>query len=120
MNDTATALLMARFYELHISERLKPASALSHAQAWLRDATNTDLQAYVETAVVDARIAPQLGEQIVQELTAEGLRRSRNSSAIQWITPTRGSERKPTEAAVEQARPFAHPYFWAGFVHTGL
>jgi CHAT domain-containing protein len=120
VNDTATALLMAKFYELHIGDRLSPASALSHAQAWLRDATNTDLQAYVETAVVDARLAPQLGEQIVQELTAEGLRRSRNSSAIQWITPTRGSERKPTEAAVEQARPFAHPYFWAGFVHTGL
>jgi CHAT domain-containing protein len=120
VNDTATALLMARFYELHIGERLKPASALSRAQAWLREATNADLQAYVETAVVSARIEPQLGEQIVQELSAEGLRRSRNSSAIQWITPARVSGRKPTEAAVEQARPFAHPYFWAGFVHTGL
>jgi CHAT domain-containing protein len=120
VNDTATALLMARFYELHISERLPPASALSRAQAWLREATNTDLQAYVENAVVSARIAPHLGEQIVRELSAEGLRRSRNSSAVQWITPTRGSERKPTEPAHERARPFAHPYFWGGFVHTGL
>ena len=74
-DDTATALLMARFYELHIGERLPPASALSRAQAWLRDATNTDLQAYVENAVVSARLAPHLGEQIVQELSAEGLRR---------------------------------------------
>ena len=120
VNDTATALLMARFYELHIGERLAPASALSRAQAWLRDATNTDLQAYVESAVVNARIAPHLGEQIVQELSAEGLRRSRNSAAVQWITPTRVPERNPPDQRSSSARPYAHPYFWAGFVHTGL
>jgi CHAT domain-containing protein/tetratricopeptide (TPR) repeat protein len=120
VNDTATALLMARFYELHIGERLPPASALSRAQAWLREATNTDLQAYVEDAVVQARIAPDLGAQIVQELTTEGLRRSRNSTAVEWITPARGSEPPKSDPPPERARPFAHPYFWGGFVHTGL
>lgn len=120
VNDTATALLMARFYELHIGERLPPASALSRAQAWLREATNTDLQAYAEGASANARLAPHLAAQIVQELTADRLRRSRNSSVIEWIEPSRVPERNMASQTSERARPFAHPYFWAGFVHTGL
>ena len=120
VNDTATALLMARFYELHIGERLPPASALGRAQAWLREATNTDLQAYVADAVIKARLTPQLGAQIEQELSLEGMRRSRNSAVIQWIKPTSVPERNVADKSPERARPFAHPYFWAGFVHTGL
>lgn len=120
VNDTATALLMARFYELHIGERLSPASALSRAQAWLRRATSTDLQAYVEDAVGKARLAPHLGEQIARELSLDGLRRSRNSVAVEWITPSRVREANAPDPAPEGARPYAHPYFWAGYVHTGL
>jgi CHAT domain-containing protein/tetratricopeptide (TPR) repeat protein len=120
VNDTATALLMARFYELHIAERLSPASALSRAQAWLRTATNIDLQAYVESAVASARLAPDLAEQIVQELSADGLRRSRNSPAVEWIKRQRVPEGSVQDQEPQRARPFAHPYFWAGFVHTGL
>ncbi len=109
VNDTATALLMARFYELHIGERLPPASALSRAQAWLRQATNSDLRAYVENAVVKARIAPRLGEQIVQELSVEGLRRSRNSAAVEWITRTRVIQPQPPEPAPETRAPLCAP-----------
>jgi CHAT domain-containing protein/tetratricopeptide (TPR) repeat protein len=121
VNDTATALLMARFYELHIGERLSPATALSRAQAWLRQATNADLVAYTENAVVNARLAPRLAAEITQELGTEALRRSRNSTAVEWIpserTPRSGT--RAPDAAAASARPFAHPYFWAGFVHTG-
>jgi len=28
--------------------------------------------------------------------------------------------RDTLDPAPESARPYAHPYFWAGFVHTGL
>ena len=120
VNDTATALLMARFYELHIGERLSPASALSRAQAWLRRATSADLQAYVQDAVVNARLAPHLGQQIAQELSLDGLRRSRNSVAVEWITPSRVRVPNAPDPAPDGARPYAHPYFWAGYVHTGL
>ena len=120
VNDTATALLMARFYELMIGEKLSPPSALSRAQLWLRDATNTDLLAYVESAVANARIAPHLAEQIARELSAEQLRRSRNSAAVQWIAPARAAGQSQSDKAGERARPYAHPYFWAGFVYTGL
>lgn len=118
VNDAATALLIAKFYELHIGERLAPATALSRAQAWLRAATNTDLVAYLDEATTAARIAPQLANEMKQELSAEGLRRSRNSAVVEWLTQGRGADRRSGDQA--DARPFAHPYFWAGFVLTGI
>ena len=36
VSDAATALLIARFYELHLGEGLSPPTALRRAQAWLR------------------------------------------------------------------------------------
>ena len=39
VNDAATALLMARLYELHIGGALAPADALKQAKVWLRTAT---------------------------------------------------------------------------------
>ena len=55
VEDRATALLMARFYELHIDEGLSPPAALKQAKAWLRDATNRELTAYAQTAMKKAR-----------------------------------------------------------------
>jgi CHAT domain-containing protein len=46
----ATALLMAKFYDLHIGRGLSPPAALKTAQAWLRTATGTDLMSYGEAA----------------------------------------------------------------------
>src|SRR5262245_7492397 len=39
VDDVSTALLMMRFYELHLAGRLEPAAALRSAQFWLRDRT---------------------------------------------------------------------------------
>ena len=39
VSDLATALLMARFYELHIDGGIAPAAALKQAKTWLRTAT---------------------------------------------------------------------------------
>ena len=103
-----------------IGERLAPPSALNRAQSWLRDATNSDLLAYVESAVADARIASHLAEQIARELSADELRRSRNSTAVQWIAPVRTPGQSEPDKASQRSRPYAHPYFWAGFVYTGL
>ena len=46
VDDAATALLMARFYELHIGGGLAPADALKKAKVWLRTATRRELIAY--------------------------------------------------------------------------
>jgi CHAT domain-containing protein len=43
VQDRATSLLIRRFYEHHLSERLAPAEALRAAQRWLRDVTGAEL-----------------------------------------------------------------------------
>jgi CHAT domain-containing protein/tetratricopeptide (TPR) repeat protein len=122
VSDAATALLMAKFYELHMDGRLSPPSALNRAQSWLRQATNTDLEAYAKAAAARGRLdSRQLGE-IARDLSAEGLARSRNKSVVQWVGPgdKPSSADAQTPSPEQFARPYAHPYFWAGFVLTGL
>jgi CHAT domain-containing protein len=47
VDDEATALLMTRFYELLAADG-QPASALRHAQLWLRDLTRRDRRAFLK------------------------------------------------------------------------
>ncbi|MGB8869020.1 MAG: CHAT domain-containing protein, partial [Rhodomicrobium sp.] len=54
VNDAATALLMARFYELHIGGGLAPADALKQAKVWLRGATRRELIAYAKASLKPA------------------------------------------------------------------
>lgn len=117
VSDAATALLMARFYELHVGERMRPATALHRAQSWLRQATNAELTAYVRDAAKADRITSRQAAAIAESLSPEALKRGRNHSTIQWITRVEGQ--KEAAAQSDLIHPFAHPYFWAGFVHTG-
>jgi CHAT domain-containing protein len=115
----ASALLIARFYELHIDKGLRPAAALHEAQAWLRQATNADLTAYVQAAADAGRMARNHADAARAAMSVEGLKRGGNSAAVEWIEP-QGSNEAAKEAPPQPlARPFAHPYFWAGFVYTG-
>jgi CHAT domain-containing protein len=121
VSDGATALLIGRFYELHMGQGLAPPTALRKAQDWLRRATNVDLQAYARVAASQGRLESRQLREIEQELSEEGLRRSRNNAIIEWDTPY-GSPGEGTNRSVNAdriARPYAHPYFWAGFIHTG-
>jgi CHAT domain-containing protein len=118
VSDDATALLIARFYELHMGAGLPPSAALSRAQAWLRETTNDDLAAYAKLAASRGRFDSRHLAKIEQALSAKGLARSRNSALVQWVAPDTGGKTTPGTERV--ARPFTHPYFWAGFIHTGL
>lgn len=97
VSDEATALLMARYYELHIDVRLSPITALHRAQAWLRESTAQDLRTFVRNAAQWDRLS------------------SRQLVMIEQALSTRVIKGDPTNS-----RPYAHPYYWAGFVHTGL
>jgi CHAT domain-containing protein len=120
VSDAATALLMARFYELHIGGRLRPATALHRAQAWLREATNTEIAAYAQNAADTGRIERRHATTIADAMSTDALMRGRNSPAVQWLAPpARGDDAAKDASPPAVARPFAHPYFWAGFVHTG-
>jgi CHAT domain-containing protein/tetratricopeptide (TPR) repeat protein len=122
VSDTATALLIAKFYELHMDDRLPPPTALRRAQLWLRQATNADLQGYARIAARQGRLGRGRAAEIGEALSAEGLTRSRGRTAVEWIggnaPPTPG--KRTTRTAERLARPYAHPYYWAGFIYTGL
>jgi CHAT domain-containing protein len=111
VSDAATALLMAKFYELHMGSKLAPPTALWQAQSWLRQATNTDLTAYARLAAKQGRLENRDLVSMERALSESGLTRSRNATAIEWIAPPRARSPNKTSPsdANRLARPYAHP-----------
>lgn len=91
VDDLATALLMSRLYHVIVREDRRPPEALRTAQAWLRQLSREDLDEFLDRHPA---------------IRAEFLRRGG------------GTAGQPQSAAPED-RPYAHPYFWAGFVAVG-
>ena len=116
VNDFATALLMARFYELHIDAGLAPAAALKQAKVWLRAATRRELIAYAK-----ANFKPTAAEAQAPDLVAvlSGGRRSEPTrSAAVWNALVdadaaragrRGLERAGTPLRTSMASPSLIP-----------
>ncbi len=112
VDDKATALLMARFYSNWLgrtgSEReidgvrysagrpLPKLAALREAQAWLRSLTVADRDRLLSAG---ANVAATIAEEVSR---GEAARRGR-------LNLERDAE----------ARPYAHPYYWAAFVLYG-
>jgi CHAT domain-containing protein len=100
VDDTATALLMTRFYENLLGKReglkapLPRAEALREARQWLRDLPRKDAESLA--------VALDKGE----------LRGS--------VGPLKPLSELPKEAVGQKGdRPFAHPYYWAAFILLG-
>jgi tetratricopeptide (TPR) repeat protein len=99
VDDRASALLMVRFYQNWLGKRpgldrpLSKAEALREAKQWLRGLT-------FEEADVEARKLP----------SSEGVGR------IQQLS--RGGRRQAS-GVMQEARPFDHPHYWAGFILIG-
>jgi CHAT domain-containing protein len=98
VDDLSTMLLMRRFYEAHISGGMDPAAALRTAQVAVRDATNAEVRE-IFLALAQSRVL-QPGDVV---------RRGLIDQAIDRFTLHSDSE----------ARPFAHPYYWAAFCFSG-
>ncbi|MFW5735166.1 MAG: CHAT domain-containing protein, partial [Oceanidesulfovibrio sp.] len=96
VNDLSTALLMMRFYQAWRVEGQAPPDALHTAQTWLRESTNADFQAYFK-----AQLPELTGERMPHEVASAAYRRF-------------------TFSPDKDARPFAHPFHWAGFYYTGV
>lgn len=111
VNDNATALLIAKFYDLHIGQGLEPPSALQRARVWLRQATNIEIFAFSKYMHAKGYLSVRHLRDIEQEMSPEGLKASRSRGLMTWIGNI-------TSEAV--ARPYAHPYYWGGFIYTGL
>jgi CHAT domain-containing protein len=99
VDDTATALLMERFYQNVLGQReglkapLKKAAALAEAKKWLRELSQ---------------------EEAVQRAAAltKGVARGKNRPNQPLLPEV------PT-AKDKTAKPYAHPYYWAAFVLVG-
>lgn len=120
VSDAATALLIAKFYELYLETKLSPPTALHRAQVWLRDATSNDLNAYVKTTASKGRLERRRVAEIEKELRSAGIARSRSSATIERTGPATDPKGKSASGAKLATRPYAHPFFWAGFAYTGL
>ena len=118
VSDAATALLIAKFYELHLGAGLSPPTALRQAQAWLRQATSEELGDYAKVAAADGQLEGRHLAAIEQELTPNALARSNRSAPTEWTTGSSAAPGAPTSAK-PPAHPYAHPYYWAGFIYSG-
>jgi CHAT domain-containing protein len=120
--------MMAKFYELHLSEHVEPPTALRRAQLWLRRASNLDLIAYARSATAQGRLDKSHVAGIAEELSEAGLRRPRKAPLVEWAEPeppsvasrTGPAAKTTARAATPITRPYTHPYYWAGFIYTGL
>lgn len=88
--DHSTRLLIGRFYAYWLGEDYPPAQALAAAQHWLRTASRDDLGAYYESFL---RMPPDEAQSLQAEMLLAGS----------------GEE-----------RPYANPYYWAGFTFHGV
>jgi len=129
IDDRASALLIAKFYDFYRGGGLAPSSALRNAQTWLREATRAELVAYVKaTALAQSTelgyLAPLQASLATrrtgfQRLAERFATIPSDGKRIEGppITPEPG---RRSEEAPSDERPFFHPYFWGGFIHTGL
>jgi len=93
VNDISTAILMGRFYVEHLGNGLDPAWALHRAQDWLRTATARDMS---------------LADRYERRYQESGRMDPAAFRAMRYLR------------ANPEARPFAHPYYWAAFTFTGV
>jgi CHAT domain-containing protein/Tfp pilus assembly protein PilF len=123
VDDLATSLLMAKFYDLHMRDGLEPPTALRGAQAWLRDANKDELAAYARSSASAAKLdQSQLANLENALATSRRSVDSRFDAISQRLQARAGSatEAQPVAADLHNRAPFAHPYYWGGFVFTGL
>ena len=99
VDDTATALLMARFYQNLLGRRdgldspLPKAKALAEAKGWLRTLTLS------QAAGLAANLSHGIARGAGHKTTVVGL--------------------NPPSGAESNAHPYDHPYYWAAFVLIG-
>jgi len=91
VEDFPTALLMIRFYQLHLQENLPQAQALNQAQSWLREVTGEVIVEYYDKLYLKS-----------------GKKDLESFRAMRYY-----------QAHLDE-KPFAHPYYWAGFVFYGV
>jgi CHAT domain-containing protein len=92
VEEISTMLLLQRFYQIYRQDNQPPAIALQQAQYWLRDATAQTLMDFCNQVTDFLPADKQLKYQLLAD---------------------RYEYQEP------DSKPYAHPYYWAGFVFSG-
>jgi CHAT domain-containing protein len=85
---------MEQFYQTHLHDHVPPAAALRQAQRWLRDLTADHLR---QRFAAEGEVL--LTTRMLGEVVSKQYRR------FATLDP--------------DARPFAHPFYWAAFTFSG-
>ena len=93
VNDLSTSILMEVFYRLHLKKKQDPVVALYEAQRWLRTATVEQMD---------------LARRYQDVYASTGQIDEKRLAVIAKFKRAR------------TARPFSHPYYWAGFRFSGI
>jgi tetratricopeptide (TPR) repeat protein len=94
VEDLARTIFMIRFHQL-LKEGNLPAQALKQTQNWLKTAANAELVVWLQSLLMQLNsVSPACLETLTKALEI-------------------------TESARDSAYPYAHPFYWAGFVIAG-
>lgn len=110
VDDISSALLMTCFYK-QLAQRRTPGRALKLAQAWLREVDRETVIQLLETRISQLEAQP-----------ASGQNESDSDYPLGWQIANLLRRRDLLLADARKGsgdKPFAHPYFWAGFTVSG-
>jgi CHAT domain-containing protein len=116
VDDRATALMMAKFYDLHIEHGQDPATALRNAGNWLRSATANDITSYIAQALADNRIGEADAASMRLSVQEGGTEKGKSNEGVHV---TDGTEAKAQPPSPGEQRLFERPYYWASFYYVG-
>lgn len=123
VNDESTALLMLKFYQFHREQNFEPAIALAEAQNWLRSASNEEVKKLLSQ--IDTELSNKNNEWLNQNTgkilftnKSNGSEKRRIADTIA-LTKIRNLKRK-LNVDNAPAIPYENPYYWAGFVYSGI
>jgi CHAT domain-containing protein/tetratricopeptide (TPR) repeat protein len=108
VDDLSTTLLMGRFYEGYVGERLTPSAALRAAQLWLRDASRDDVFDTLSRWGESGRVS-SIGAMMDTIGNGAG-----GSKSVRGFALANAVDEAPSEV------PFASPAYWGGLVHYGV
>jgi hypothetical protein len=116
VDDLATALLMAKFYDLHIDNGLPPPTSIQRAQSWLRNATKADLIGYARAAAVREKLSTSKVQEL--ETTLSSTRRQTSRFSTIW-NKLQAGDSKSMQASRRQfnTRSLICPPILLGWIH---